>query len=108
MNILCSFYGPDADTYAALFRDGLYIGQNREPLQLAGMNMVDTGDIVTAAILTKGRWLHRFDLRWTVRRIIVRNYPILDVLSAVGTLIFDDQPPYPTGTLTEQITVTGP
>jgi hypothetical protein len=102
MEILTSFYGPNADTNAALLRDGLYISQNREVLLTNNMGLVDTGDLITTSELVKNQWLYRVDLRVNIRRQIVRQYPILDVTSAEGT-VYTDEP-----TLTIPIAVTGP
>jgi len=93
MEILVSFFGPDADTYAALLRDGLYIPQNREPLTLAGMGLIDTGDVRTVPSLTKAQWLYRVDLPVRIRRAIVRNYPILDLTGYQGTMYLNEVPP---------------
>ena len=92
LEILVSFYGPNADTNAGLLRDGIYISQNREPLLLQNMGLVDTGDCITASELIKNQWLYRVDLRVTIRRQIIRWYPILDVASAVGNVIIDEPP----------------
>lgn len=86
LDILTSFYGPNADQYAALLRDGIYIPHNRDPLQLAGMALIDTGDLVTAPSLVKERWLYRVDLSVRIRRLIVRYYPVLDLASAGVTV----------------------
>lgn len=82
MEILVSFYGPNADINAAVLRDGLYIPQNLEVLQLNAMGLVDTGDLMTVPSLVKERWLYRVDLPVTIRRQILRQYPILDLVGA--------------------------
>ena len=102
MEILTSFYGPNADTYAALLRDGLYISQNREVLLNNAMGLVDTGDLITTSELVKSQWLYRVDLRVNIRRQIVRQYAILDVLSESGTIYIDEPP------LTIPVDVVGP
>lgn len=86
IDLLTSFYGPQADEYVSLLRDGLQVAQNREVMQLAGMGLVDTGDAIRAPTLVKDRWLHRIDMRVTVRRQILRRYPVLNLQSAQGTL----------------------
>jgi hypothetical protein len=99
LDILTTFYdmgstglnntGGTADNFAAIFRDGLLIPQNREPLFLAGMGLVKTGDLVTVPVLFKKRWQYRVDLEWTVRRQIDRTYPVLTIVSANGDINYD-------------------
>lgn len=87
--ILCSFYGPNANGLCSQFRDGLQISQNREALWLAGMALVETGKPMQAPELIKDRWTRRVDMPWVVRRGIFRDYPVLSLLSASGTLYTD-------------------
>lgn len=86
LNIFCSFYGPQAGSYAELLRDGLQIAQNREVLQLNMMGLVETKETITAPSLVKDKWLFRVDLMVRIRRQILRQYPVLNVLSAQGTI----------------------
>ena len=92
VDLLLSFYGPDADLYTGLFRDGLQIPQNREIFQLNAMGLVDTGRAINVPEMIKGKWWKRLDMTWTLRRQIRRSYPILDLLSAGGSIVVD-QPP---------------
>lgn len=91
--ILASFYDTGstgaADNLAALFRDGAAIQQNREPLVLAGMNLVRVGALVAVPSLLKQQWLYRVDLELALRRQIDRIYPVLPLLSADGALYTD-------------------
>lgn len=89
LEILCSFYGPAARTNAALVRDGLQVAQNREALQLAGMAFVGSGKITAVPSLVNSQWYSRYDMPITIRREIVRNYPILDLVSLQVTLRSD-------------------
>lgn len=86
IEILCSFYGPAGQGYAALLRDGLSIAQNREALFLENMGLYDTGQIVTAPDLMNQQWIRRYDLTVRLRRQVVRTYPVENLLSAVGTI----------------------
>lgn len=94
LHILTSFYdlgsGGNADGYASLLRDGLLIAQNREILTLNKMGLAKTGDIIPVPSLLKFRWLYRADFDLVIRRQIDRLYPVLDVLSAQGTIVSDD------------------
>src|ERR1039458_4174886 len=66
LTILTSFYDLGstglADYYAALFRDGMFIPQNREVLLLNGMGLVRTGELLTVPSLFKLRWMYQVDL----------------------------------------------
>lgn len=80
--VLASFYGPASGHYAALLRDGLYIPQNRETLRTAGIALVSIGATISAPDLVNQQWIRRKDVRITLRRVIVRTYPVLNILSA--------------------------
>lgn len=90
IEVLVSFYDLGtsglADTYASLLRDGLGIPQNVEPLIAHGMGLVSVGVETTAPVLIKIRWQYRVDLPFTLRREVVRVYPIKSVLTAQVTL----------------------
>lgn len=86
LEILCSFYGANADSNAALVRDGLQVGQNREALLLAGMALIGCGDTLSMPALMNNQWAYRVDMSIGIRRAIVRTYPILNLLSAAGTV----------------------
>lgn len=91
--ILTSFYDTGvtglADFYAALFRDGTAIAQNREPLELAGMAFVRAGELTTLPSLIKQRWLYQVDLEIVVRRQIDRTYPVRNLVAAQGKVLND-------------------
>lgn len=91
LDILCTFYGPDADNYASLLREGLFVAQNREVLQLNNFGLVEVGEAVAVPEIIKDRWTYRVDMRVTLRRSILRTYPVLNILSAEGTV---DTDPY--------------
>lgn len=86
MDIDCSFFGPHADGVAGLLKDGLSITQNREAMFLASVAVVGTGDLARAPVFQKERWLNRTDMTVTIRRQIIRVYPILYLLSAAGSV----------------------
>jgi hypothetical protein len=81
LDVQATFYGPNAQSNAALFRDGLMLSQNREVLFLAGMGLHDVGQLQRSGDLIKMRWLGTSELPFSVRRIIVRKYPIRDIAS---------------------------
>jgi hypothetical protein len=93
LNILCSFYDTgdtgNADLLMRLVRDNSAIPQNREVLLPALMQLAYVGDAVVVPVIVKTKWLYQVDLPVLIRRQVVRSYPVLNVLSMVGTLKFD-------------------
>lgn len=91
LDIQATFYGPNAQANAALFRDGLCLAQNHEVLFLNGMGLVHLGQLQRSGDLVKMRWLPVAELPFSIRRIIVRAYPIRDVASLDLTVETEDQ-----------------
>ena len=94
VKILVSMYGPDAMALGARFRDGLWISQNREVMILAGVTLHDVGVLISAPELVNDKWLNRADLEIHLSRSVGRVYPILNLLSAEGTIVADLQTVY--------------
>lgn len=86
INVLASFYGPDGMQYAQLLSDGLAIPQNLEQLKAQDMNSIETGEIRPVPDLVNEQWIRRYDLELSFRRKITRTYPVLNILTAQGTL----------------------
>lgn len=86
LDLLCSFYGPNAKANAALLSDGLQIPQNREALRAQNIAVVDTGKPTRGPVLLKNKWFNRVDLTIRFRRLSLRVYPILDLATANGTV----------------------
>src|SRR5205823_531921 len=47
MEIMATFYGPNASAYANIFRDGLSVGQNRDTLFANGMQLVSSDSVMS-------------------------------------------------------------
>lgn len=90
-DILTSFYGPHATSFAGRLRDGAQISQNREPLLLNEMGLVEVGEQRRVPELIKMRWTNREDVMVRIRRRIVRRYRVLTILEAQGQV--KAQPP---------------
>lgn len=105
LDILASFYGPHADTLATVLRDGFYIAQNREAMFTAGFGLTRVHQLQAAPTLTNERWLYRMDVPFRVTRIVEREYGILNLVEADGTIDVQDVGDQ---LYTETITVTGP
>lgn len=93
LDVLVSFYGPDAGQNAALLRDGLSVAQNREALTNANISLTSTGDVLRAPTLVGSRWQNRCDITLYLARAVLRVYPVLSLASAHGTIITDNDPP---------------
>jgi hypothetical protein len=77
-----SFYGPNAQQYAKLFRDQLYFPQNIAILSQYNAGMTTMGDISTVPELRNQQWVKRYDFTFTLSRQIIRQYLTYDLLYA--------------------------
>lgn len=68
LDVLVSFYGPQAPALALAVREGLRVSLNREGLRAANMAFVGAGQMVRAPELVNTAWLNRVDLPLTFRR----------------------------------------
>lgn len=84
--VLCSFYGPNADLFDALLRDGLQIPQNREILQLNAIGIVNYYSRTVVPELIKNTWLRRVDRQIKFTRAVLREYPVLNFLGVQFTV----------------------
>lgn len=80
--LLATFYGPNAQGYAQILADGMYVPQNSEALRAQNMAFVEAGELIAAPELINQQWVRRYDLRIRLRRKIERTYPVLNILSA--------------------------
>lgn len=86
IEVTASFYGPFARQTAALLRDGLEVGQNRDALEAAGLVYVQPERITGLADFTNTQFIRRADLVFRLRRMVGRTYAIRNVVSLAGTL----------------------
>jgi len=84
--VRASFYGPDCNDLGCQLRDGLYVAQNREALQLANIGFTDAKGPTRVAEAVNNQWIDRCDITITLSRQIVRAYPIFNLASFVGEL----------------------
>ena len=89
LEVLCSFYGPNANGNASLLRDGASVAQNSEVFQLNGMGLVSVGGIHAVPSLINNQWYYRNDVTVKIRRSIIRAYPVLHLLTAQGSVKTD-------------------
>jgi len=86
LEIYTTFYGPNAVDNAKLLRDSAQIAQNHEILDVNGFGFVDTGELTRVPELIKSRWVQRVDITIHLRRQVVREYSVLNIASADGTV----------------------
>jgi hypothetical protein len=81
-DVLCSFYGPNADRYATYLREGMFVANNQEPLYFASMAFVDASGRRRVPSLIQQRTMQRVDITLTFRRMVLSTYPVLYFTSA--------------------------
>jgi hypothetical protein len=96
LHIRASFYGPQAAGNAMLFRDGMLIAQNRETLGLLGMGYVASQEPRQVPDLVNQQWRKRVDMTFDVKRVVQRQYPVLNLASAGVTMQTLAASPVPT------------
>lgn len=87
IDLLCTFYGPQAQAYASILRDGIYITQNSEAVKARGMAFIGASQIRPVPELVNQQWVRRYDIFIYMRRQVVRVYPVLNILSADVTIV---------------------
>lgn len=85
IDLLLSCYGPKAQTYAKVLRDGFRIGQNRWPLQQLKIDVLSVGEPATLPSLLHGTWLRRVDLTIVLRRYTSQRYGVRTVVGLPQT-----------------------
>ncbi|RQT08948.1 phage neck terminator protein [Burkholderia contaminans] len=93
LDVLCTFYGPQAKGYAQRLADGLSLPQNREQLQLLDMAFVSVSEIRAAPDLVNQQWVRRYDMSVKLRRKVTRTYAVLNLKSVQASTTTDASPP---------------
>lgn len=86
LEIKCSFYGAAAYEISTEVRDGFQIQQNLDALRTANMGFAWCDNAVQLPDLVNESWVQRIDMGVFLRRQRQRIYPILEILSAKGTV----------------------
>lgn len=81
-DLLCSFYGPRADSYARAVRDNSKIAQNRAVLATASMGLIETGELTTLPSVVQSKWKFRVDITVRLRWLVAKQYRVQNILSA--------------------------
>lgn len=90
VDVLASFFGPNAYNNASILRDGLYLPQNREALFFKHIGLLEVGTLVQIPDLVNQNWRRRVDVPFTLRRMVTRIYAIESLVEAVGTIQDDN------------------
>ncbi|MCG4261369.1 hypothetical protein K6W36_12415 [Acetobacter senegalensis] len=90
LEVLLSFYGPNAGRNASTLRMGLSLSQNRAVLQANGMAFHSASAPVRVPSLVNQLWLPRTDITLRIRRNEQRIYPIPSVIESDGTINAED------------------
>jgi|SRR5579872_2644308 len=86
LEILCSFYGPNAEKNSELFAMGLSLAQNREAMRLNGFGLVEVGESLIVPALIKEQWIMGIDVSFRLRRQQAYQYPVPNLKGAQGTI----------------------
>lgn len=91
IHVLCSFYGPRYQELEAILRDGLQVEQNRAPLAVHKIKLVEVLAPVQLPALLKERWVRRIDARIVFRRRAIRSYQIRNLEGGPGSTLNNEQ-----------------
>jgi hypothetical protein len=89
LNVLASFYGPNAWDLAGRLRSGLAIEQNRAQLRAAGLALGWAGRRVKTGELVNQSWILRVDLPLLLRNEERRTYGVLNIVCGSVTIETD-------------------
>lgn len=79
---LASFYGPQSQSIATMFRDGLTVEQNNETLKTNELSLADYSELTAFPELINNQWVRRYDITVRLRRKVIRDYGIKSLVSA--------------------------
>ena len=88
LEVFASFYGPNAQSNAALWRDGLYIAQNLTQGQ--GLYLLEVQRTITASEEIAAQIVPRYDVTARLRREVVRTYPSPSILISTTEVMFNN------------------
>ena len=86
---LASFYGPQSQSIATLFRDGLTVEQNNETLKTNELSLADYSELTAFPELINNQWVRRYDITVRLRRKVIRDYGIKSLVDAPVTFFGD-------------------
>lgn len=75
IEVLVSFYGPQAEQKIKQLRDGMHLRHNNRPLLAIGARLLWCNAIKMAAEQYNMQWLRRYDMTYALHRRVERTYP---------------------------------
>lgn len=91
IEILASFYGPNARSFALLLRNGLMVPQNREAMELENLRLYDMPSPARFVPETVNQiTVRRVDVSFRLVRTTVTVWPVENILEVEGVLNTDD------------------
>lgn len=93
LEVLVSFYGPAADTYANRLVRGLGVEQNRDVLDRQGIKLTAPGPATHVPEQVNEQWVQRVDVPLTFRQEDVVTFPIRTIVSATLSQSWDGAAP---------------
>lgn len=82
LTMLVSFYGPLANRYAGIFKDGIMIEANRFALGAVGLKLKEVQRSRNLPALVKEKYLNRIDVPVILSRRIIRTYKLNSINQA--------------------------
>lgn len=86
LEVSVSVYGPEALDTVGIIVDGFQIPQNQAALLSANMGLVEVTKALHIPELINERFFNRYQMTVVLNRQVQRLYPILNFLSASGTI----------------------
>lgn len=93
LDVLVSFYGPNARANTEKLAMGFSVAQNRETMTAQGYKLIEVLDPVITADLQNERWVPRIDQPFKLVRGVTYTYQVLDLLGAQVEIVPSDGEP---------------
>lgn len=91
IEVMLSFYGPNASSLAKRYEDGLQIDRNRDDLLNYGIKLVEVLAVRNIPALLKDKWVARVDMTVSFVRRIRRVYGIATVVGIPNSTLNNEQ-----------------
>jgi len=91
IELVMSFYGPNASGLCKRYEDGLQIDRNRDDLLGYGIKLTEVLPARNIPALFKNKWVTRVDMTVVFRRRIKRVYGIPSVVGIPNSLLNNEQ-----------------
>ncbi len=89
LEVMCTFYGPNAHANAALLRDGLQFSYNLSTLESNGLALQTLGTIMTVPELINSQWVRAANVQLTFHRVVERQYVVEEIHTVPVQVTYD-------------------